>query len=79
MSQSVNKAWEKEINLVVLRQFWSCYHLFAGLSLAAGLPPWALPCLSPMQAAVDEGPCEGRVQRFYTPPTKIRSKADNWD
>lgn len=75
----MNEAWEKEINSVVLGQFWSCYHLFAGLFLAAGLPPRALPCLRPMRALVDEGLGEGRVQGFYMPPTKMRSKAENWD
>lgn len=74
VSQWVNKAWEKEINSLVLRQFWSCYHLFAGLSLAAGLPPRALPRLGPMQTAVDEGPCEGRVQGFIRHPQRWDQK-----
>lgn len=74
VSQSVNEAWEKEINSVALGQFWSCYHLFAGLSLAAGLPPRALPCLRPMQTAVDEGPCEGRVQGFIRHPQRWDQK-----
>lgn len=74
VSQLVNKAWEKEINSVVLGQFWSCYHLFAGLSLAAGLPPRALLRLGPMQTAVDEGLCEGRVQGFIRHPQRWDQK-----
>lgn len=74
MSQSLNEAWEKRNKFGSARAVLVMLPFVRRLVFGSGSSPRALPCLRPMQTAVDEGPCEGRVHGFKRHPQRRDQK-----